>query len=159
MSFGDIWKQAGQDDWEPPAGMYTVAVTEGSAFESRDGRQFCKLRLRVTKGAFEGNEFEHFMGFGSAIAARISRQSLVMYGLDGDAISDFFALEQAVERLRGVRAEVQVKHKDGYVNVDVVRGFTGQSDVPSDGSLFEHAATAAKPANAITRADDDELPY
>ena len=35
-------------------------------------------------------------------------------------------------------AEVAVKHKDGYINTDVLRSFTGESDAtkPSDAALF-----------------------
>jgi hypothetical protein len=139
-------------------------VVDANAFESRDGRQFAKLRLKVTDGAFADREFEHFMGFNSAVAARISKGELSLYGMDVSVITDWFEVEEAMSRLIGTQAEVQVKHKGGYVNIGVLRAFTGESDAtkPEDATLFEHAASTPAARNAIKTDDDDDdsdLPY
>lgn len=157
MSFTDIWQQAGEDDWEPPAGIYSIRIVNGDTFTSQDGRHFCKVRLRVTKGTHEGKEFEHFMAFSNAIGARISRTALVMYGVDGEAVRDFDELGDAVERLIGTQGEVNVKHKDGYVNIDVIRVLTGESDLGNDQAAMFETTPASKTKNAIQ--DDDDIPY
>lgn len=151
MGFADLWKQAAEDDWEPPAGTYKTRVVDASAFTSRDGREFCKVRLEVTEGHGAGRAWDHIMGFSSAIAARISRGSLVMYGLDAEAITDFDELDVAMARLIGTKCEVAVKHKDGYINTDVLRSFTGESDVPAEPERFQHTPAGGD--------DDDPLPY
>lgn len=150
MGFADLWKQAGEEDWEPPVGTYMVRVADASSFVSRAGNEFAKVHLEVTEGGFRGNSWDHLMGFGSAIAARISHGHLAMYGLDVAAITDFNELELAMPSLVGVKAEVAVKHNNGFINTDVLRTFTGESDVPADPAAFQH-----------TPADDDDepLPY
>jgi hypothetical protein len=157
-SFADLWKQADEDDWEPPAGTYKVIIVDASAFESRDGRQFAKVRLQVTEGAFADKQFEHFMGFNSAVAARISKGELSMYGMDVAGITDWYEVEESIPRLVGTKAEVTVKHKDGYVNTNVLRSFTGESDATKseDAALFEHTPASGS-RNAIR--DDDDVPY
>jgi hypothetical protein len=89
------------------------------------------------------------------VAARISHGNLALYGLNVAQITDFYELKEAMPSLIGTKAEVQVKHSDDYVNTDVLRSFTGQSDVPADPSLFE---TAPASRNAI-KGDDDDVPY
>jgi hypothetical protein len=150
MGFADLWKQASEEDWEPPVGTYKVRVADADSFVSRAGAEFAKVRLEVTDGGFKGNSWDHLMGFGSAVAARISHGHLAMYGVDVDAITDFYELKEAMPNLIGVTAEVSVKHNNGFINTDVLRVFTGESDVPADAAAFQHT-----PADA----DDEPLPY
>lgn len=160
MSFADIWQQAGEEDWEPPAGGYEVKIISGGADTTQDGTPKAKLILEVIKGPYTGRTFEHFMWMGSPVAARISKESLVMYGVDygrvreaGDAGLD--VLDDEIGKLMGTRAEITVKHKDGYVNITVSRAFTGETDVPAQAEMFQHTPAGAR--NAIH--GDDEVPY
>jgi hypothetical protein len=150
MSFADIWQQADEGDWEPPVGSYDVEIVDTEARVSNAGKPYCKARLRVTKGAHKGQEWDHMMFFSSPTSARISKSSLIMYGLDASAVVEFDDLQRAMPRLVGVTAEVVVKHNNGYVNTDVSRAFTGATDVPAQAEQFAHAPAAA---------DDDEIPY
>lgn len=157
MGFADLWKQAAEEDWEPPAGTYKVRITDADGFISRAGKEIAKVQLEVTEGAFAGHSWTHIMGFGSAIAARISHGHLSLYGLDVAEVEDWDELVSAMPTLIGTHAEVVVKHKDDYVNTDVIRSFAGESEVttPQDSKLFE---TAAASRNAVND-DDDDIPY
>jgi len=154
--FADMWRQAGEEDWEPSPGAYKVRVIDASAFVSRAGTEFAKCTLQVTDGDAKGNSWDHLMGFGSPVAARISHGNLAMYGLDVKTITDFYELQEAMPSLVGTQAEVVVKHNNGYVNTDVNRTFTGRSDVTTntDQQQFETTPQSQTPVD-----DDDEPPY
>lgn len=154
--FADLWKQAGEEEWEPPAGTYKVVIIDASGFESRAGNEIAKVQLEVTEGAFVGRSWTHIMAFSSAVSARISHGNLSVYGLNVSEITDWYELKEAMPRLIGMRAEVQVKHNGDYINTDVLRSFTGQSDVPADPALFETSPAGGR--NAI-KDDDDDVPY
>lgn len=159
MGFSENWGQAG-DDWEPPDGLYNVKIVfGGDAWTTDDGRDFAKLRLRVTSGTHEGHEFIHFMNFNNVVGAKRARTAMLMYGIDVDAIDSerFDLVGEAITRLAGLRAEVQVKRNDPFINVDVVRVITGESDLGSD--QVEMFQTAGAKGREAIKNDDDDLPY
>jgi hypothetical protein len=145
------------DEWEPPVGVYSVLIYNAEAW-TKDVRKFAKAYLRVTKGTHEGREFEHFMGFNSKAAANINKGALSMYGFDVAAHPTFEDVVAGITEIIGTKAEVAVKHKDGYVNVDVLRSFTEEeSDLGANqASMFETTPSGGR--NAI-KTDDDDVPY
>ena len=154
-TFAERWKKAGEaeiEDWDPDDGNYTVQIVEADAFRSRDGREFSKLKLRVTDGEHDGRQFEDFNGYENEVGARIARANLSVYGLNVDEVEDFDDLAIRIGELVGNRAEVTVKHSKGYLNVTAQRGFpsNGHSDVPAD-------LTDLEPAPAGT--PDDLIPF
>jgi len=159
MSFGDTWKNAGNENIEPPAGNYKVRIGANSnAFTSKAGDDYAKVSLEVTDGDLKGATFEHFMGFKNEVGARINREALLAYGLQGsDEITTIEELDDRIAELAGRTAEVSVSYKDGYMQVKVSgsRAAEGSSDIPSNGTDQKPAADFA----AAVPTDDDSLPF
>ena len=148
-TFAERWKKAGEDqveDWDPDDGPYTVQIVEADAFNSRDGREFSKVKLRVVEGEHAGKQFEDFNGYENEVGARIARANLSVYGLNVDEVEDFEDLAIRIGELVGNRAEVTVKHCKGFLNVTAQRGFptNGQPDVPADLTDFKPAAAGTR---------------
>jgi Protein of unknown function (DUF669) len=111
---------AADDVFDPPDGVYTVTIAEGEAFETNDGREFCKLVLRGIEGPAKGRTFDHFMTLSHPDAKRISGDALRLYGVDLAAVADLEDLSAHAAGLVGTEAEVGVSHnKKGYLNVKV----------------------------------------
>lgn len=156
-SFADRWRDADDEDWVPPAGTYKAVVIDASGWISRKGDETAKVRLQVTDGPHAGKAWDHMLFFNNPVGTRISKNNLSMYGLDVSSLSDWYEVEEAMPGLIGTRVEASVKHNDPFVNTDVLRSFTAESDVtkPEDAQLFEHAPAGNSARNAI----DDDVPY
>jgi hypothetical protein len=167
MSFADAWNKAGQpaDEYEPAKGRHKVKITDGGAFTSRAGDDYAKVELMELEGDNAGRKFEHFMGFKNETAARINREALLAYGLQGsDEIRSIDDLEAKIQDLIGTEADVGVAYKDGYMNITVYGSRTGQSDIPSNGfGAREEADEPDQPSFAQAagqKADDDKpIPF
>ena len=147
MSFGEVWKNAANENIEPPRGTYKVKIIPGgNAFVSKNGDDCCKLNLEIVEGEHKGSRMEHFMWFGHEVGARINREALLAYGLENpDGIQTIEDLDDRLARLVGRTAEIGVSYKDGRMNINVTgsRAAEGQatSDIPSNG--FEQATSTA----------------
>lgn len=155
-SFSDAWRNPGQDEeFDPPNGQYTVEIVDASAFEGGDGREWCKVILRILDGEHADRQVTHFGAAGdhNPVGLRIMQEALLTYGLAPEGIEDLDDLGRAMFDLIGTRAEIAVTHKDGYLRIKVARSFTGTSDVPAPTSDFAAAAQAA------ASGDEDEIPF
>jgi hypothetical protein len=165
MSFADAWRKAGEepDEYEPAKGRHKVKITDGGAFTSRAGDDYAKIELMELEGDNAGRKFEHFMGFKNETAARINREALLAYGLQGeDEIRSIDDLEAKIQDLVGTEADVGVAYKDGYMNITVYGSRTGQSDIPSNGFEGVKPEPEAQPSFAQAagqKADNDDSPF
>lgn len=174
MSFKDAWDRAGeeQDDFDPADGSYNVTIVDAGAFSAKsDGREWCKVTLRMNGTDAAGRTFDDFgpAGDHNPVGLRIMREKLVVYGLDPDNIQTIQDLDGAMKRdLIGRTADITVRHKDGYRNVNVSgsRTGSGQTDIPT--SALDKAAGV--PSNGGSRAsfaaaaaqvtgDDSDIPF
>lgn len=159
MSFGEVWKNAANENIEPPRGTYKVKIIPGgNAFVSKNGDDCCKLNLEIADGDLKGSRMEHFMWFGHEVGARINREALLTYGLeDPEGVRSIEDLDDRIAKLKGRTADVSVGYKDGYIQIRVSgsRAAEGQatSDIPSNG--FDSFATAA----SKTADDDTDIPF
>lgn len=159
-SFRDSWRQAGEleDDFDPVDGAtYTVRIIDGSAFASRDGREFVKLRLEIIDGDNKGRQFEDFRGL-KGDGLRIARTNLILYGLDPQLDpEDVEDLNAGVVNLIGNTAQVTAKHNKGFLNVSVQSGRTKESDLsPGQESFDTNGYGSKQPA---TVEDEEEIPF
>lgn len=173
MTFKDQWDRAGEDadDFEPPRGTYQTVIVDGSAFTSRKGDDFAKVILQIRPGAgvrdeLVGRRFQHFMGFGHEVGARINREALELYGIDGAEIDTIEDLDLAINALArvGVEAEVVVSYKDGYMQVKPtgVRIPGGDRDIPTDmpaSNGTPEPAAKASFADAAKTEEEEEIPF
>lgn len=169
MSFEDAWKNAANELIEPPAGTYKVRIGPSSnAFTSKAGDDYAKIALEITDGDLRGATFEHFMGFKNEVGARINREALLAYGLQGsDEIRSIEDLDDAISKLTGRTSEVSVAYKDGYMQVRVsgsrAAEGTAESDIPTNPT---NGTTDQKPAadfaDAAARSQstsDEDVPF
>jgi hypothetical protein len=165
MSFGDAWRNANDDDFDPADGSYHVKVIDASAFSGRDGREWAKVVLQIIGTDAAGRQFDHFMNLNNPTGLRIAKESLITYGLDDDGIDDLDDLSRAMFELIGTEADVTVGHKDGFRNVNVQGSRTGQSDVTAPGAADSDfskpppAAPVQQSFAAAAAGDDDDVPF
>lgn len=167
MSFEQEWNSIGSKI-EPPRGSYKVEIVEGDgryAWESKDGRKFAKVYLKILNGELAGTQFEHFMNLQPPGIAEMNKNALLGYGLSG-TIKSVEDLGDRIADLRGRTADVGVSYKDGYMNVNVhgSRNKPGEDngDIPNDFTTPNkpQQAPAADFATAAgTAGDDDSLPF
>jgi hypothetical protein len=165
-TFADRWKQASQeqDDWDPDDGPYTCKLIDATAFAARtDGREYVKLRWQVIGTDDAGRQFDDFQGITHPVGLRITRDKLLLLGLEADfAADDIGDLDHAVFNLIGTVAELTVGHKDGYRNTTVNRVKTGEPDIPNDPpARASKAANGSSPRSfaAAAAGDDDDIPF
>lgn len=159
--FASRWAADNGEEWEDPEpGTYSVRVVGADAWMSQSGNETVKVSLRITEGPHADRLLAHMMFFGNDVSIRRSKTALSAYGIDLEEITEageagFTVLRNRIERIVGVVAEVAVKINKGYVNIDVGRVLTGESDVPAQTEMFAPAGAPAR--NAVN--DDDDLPY
>lgn len=171
MSFGDAWQRAGDEsgDFKPPDGTYTAKLIDARAFTARTSqRDKVAFTWQLVGGELAGRQFDDLndVDASNPTGVRITRDACVLMGLDasavgaGDSIDD---LNTALFDIVGVTAEISVKHKDGWCNVDVLSVATGQSDVTpagaNGGPAPEPAPAAAGGFAAAAGRDDDDIPF
>jgi hypothetical protein len=155
MTFGETWQNAANEVIEPPRGTYQTRIVGGNAFTSKAGDDYAKIDLEITEGDLKGSRFEHFMGFKHEVGARINREALLTYGLEGpDEITTIEDLDDRIGKLVGRGAEVGVSYKDGYMQVKVTGSRTAEGQAPDiSGKPVADFATAAP------QGTDDDFPF
>jgi len=163
MTFSDSWKQAmqEQDDFDPEDGQYACKLIDATAFAARtDGREYVKLTWQIIGTDLAGRQFDDFQGISHPVGLRITRDKLLLLGLEADFVADDITdLDHAIFNLIGLEAELTVGHKNGYRNTTVDRVKTGVPDIPNDPA--PKAANGSTPPGsfAAARGDDDSIPF
>lgn len=163
MSLGDELKQAAEGgEFDPPDGPYRVKVIDTYAGIARSGAQnpFAKAVLQIIGGELAGRRFSHFMSL-SDNAMQFSAEALLLYGVWFDGVDDIDDLSLAMDKVVGTVADVTVKHRQGFMNVNVNRVLTGESDIPNPPEDHPKSAKsfAASAELVSDDDDDDEIPY
>jgi hypothetical protein len=167
MSFKDAWDRAGeeQDDFDPADGSYNVTIVDAGAFSAKsDGREWCKVTLRINGTDAAGRSFDDFgpAGDHNPVGLRIMREKLVVYGLDPDNIQTLDDLDGAMKRdLIGRTADITVRHKDGYRNVNVSgsRTGSGQPSLPASATGVPNGSSGSFAAAAAQATAEDDIPF
>lgn len=149
-AFAEDWDAAGQDDdWTPPDGAYKAKLVDGGAFTGRtDSKNYCKLEWQLLEGDLVGRRFEDFKQISNKVGLRITREKLILLGLDPDGIDKTITgLDKAIQGLIGAVATISVARDGTFLNVSVFDVQTGESDIPSD----------PPPASGVE--DDTEVPF
>jgi hypothetical protein len=157
MTFGETWRSAADEKIEPPRGTYQVLILGGNAFTSQKGDDCAKIDLQILDGDLKGEKFEHFMWFGHEVGARINREALLSYGLEGpETIETIEDLDDRIAAMKGRSAEVGVSYKDGRMNIRVTGSRAPEGRAPDiSGKPVADFATAA----ASNGVDDDPPPF
>jgi hypothetical protein len=161
MSLGDELKRAAEGgEFDPPDGLYRVKVVDTYAGIARSGAQnpFAKAVLQIVGGELAGRRFSHFMSLSEG-AMQFSAEALLLYGVWLDGIEDVDDLSLAMDKVVGTVADVTVKHRQGFMNVNVNRVLTGESDVPAPDDQVKPKASFADMAAVDSPDGDDEIPY
>jgi hypothetical protein len=164
MTLGDRMAAAasGEGDWRPPDGWQgRVKVRTATAFTSRAGADLAKCELQIIGGDLAGRTFTHMMSL-SAAALPITTEALLVYGVgDLQTITGIEELDNrmmALER-NNTEYEVTVRHSGAFVNVNVHRAITGESDVtppPAEDGLDARGQLAGQKSfdELVGEADD-----
>lgn len=158
MSFEDFRNANadGDNDLDPPAdGVYDCAVTVAEFFESKAGKPFVKIGLKVARGAKNGEEWTLLLGFKSQGQANMTKKTVRGLGVDVDAVSSWDELNQKMDHVVGQYFTVEVKTNGEFRNTYIMEGpiQLGGSDIPPP----DMASVMANVGAGAT--DDSDVPF
>lgn len=153
--FDNTWKNAdpdaaGGNDLEPPEdGAYDVALTEATAFESKEGKPFVKLVLRVVSLASRDYEWTVLLGFKSQSQANMTKRIVRDVGVDVDEVAGFEELGDALNTKIGQYYTVKVVTNGEFRNTYIEGPANPQTDIP----------IPEMPVTVPETTDDGDIPF
>lgn len=137
MGFNDTWHDAdpdavGGEKTEPPeAGLYTIALMDGSAFTSKRGDDWMRVSY---EDVATRHGWDVLFGFGSQAAANMAKNQARELGVDLSQATSLEALEAQLRQLAGNYYDVEVVQNGEYRNTYVRGRAGGGMDTPADTS-------------------------
>lgn len=96
-----------------PAGKYVCNIIDPEIFESKDGRVYLKLKLKVAEGDLKGQAAQKMYSLDNPERFRFLKGDLFAMGL---AVNKVSALPGLLPKINGLLMNVSVVQKDKYTN-------------------------------------------
>jgi len=161
VSFDEMWRNAdpdavGGDDSNPPEpGVYVATLVDASAFFSRAGEAFQKMRWSCVETP---HEWTVLSGFKTQGAANFAKNQARSVGVNVEAVASMEQLSAALEAQKGGWFEVEVVRNGDYINT-YVRGRAQDHRAEASGFGPASAPAAAAPAPAPGSIDTSDVPF